>query len=193
MHTFLIILPSSNILVKLPNLLTCGDKALTSPTKHWYSTVPPIAWLPSFVGLHNGTKLRRGCSFFSQWHLVVCYHHSETDPNLKPIFSVQSSTKSVEAMHSLMMIIRHEATAGGQPSFKNWPDVKNQICHRWNMPLWLSKRDLLFHIVKWRWAFVKLLYISFHCNSIPGYGITINFHTYCGSINVLPYANLLGK
>ena len=63
MHTFLIILPSSNILVKLPNLLTCGDKALTSPTKHWYSTVPPIAWLPSFVGLHNGTKLRRGCSF----------------------------------------------------------------------------------------------------------------------------------
>ena len=23
--------------------------------------------------------------FFSQWHLVVCYHHSVTDPNLKPI------------------------------------------------------------------------------------------------------------
>ena len=36
-HTFLIILPSSNILVKLPNLLTCWDKALTSP-----STVPPL-------------------------------------------------------------------------------------------------------------------------------------------------------
>ena len=112
MHTFLIILPSSNILVKLPNLLTCGDKALTSPTKHWYSTVPPIAWLPSFVGLHNGTKLQffsksilTEWNFFSQWHLVVCYHHSETDPNLKPIFCVQSSTKSVEAMHSLMMII----------------------------------------------------------------------------------------
>ena len=38
MHTILIILQSSNILVKLPNLLTCRDKALTSP-----SMVPPLA------------------------------------------------------------------------------------------------------------------------------------------------------
>ena len=48
------------------------------------------------MGLRNGTKLRHGYSFsvnqfsqigfFSQWHLVVCYHHSVTDPNLKPIF-----------------------------------------------------------------------------------------------------------
>ena len=70
-------------------------------SKHWYSRVPPIAWLPSFVGLRNGTKLRRGYSFsvnqfsqngfFSQWHLVVCYHHSVTDPNLKPIFTPQPS------------------------------------------------------------------------------------------------------
>ena len=50
MHTILIILQSSNILVKLPNLLTCRDKALTSP-----SMVPPLVWLPSFVGLRNGT------------------------------------------------------------------------------------------------------------------------------------------
>ena len=31
------------------------------------------------------------------------------------------------------------------------------------------------------------------CNSIPGYGITINFDTCYGSINVVPYANLYGK
>ena len=80
-----------------------------------------------------------------------------------------------------------------KPSFKDCPGVGNQICHRWNMPLWLSKRDLLFRFVKWRWAFVKLLYISFHCNSIPGYGITINFYICYSSISVVPYANLCGK
>ena len=40
---------------------------------------------------------------------------------------------------------------------------------------------------------MKMLYIFFHCNSIPGYGITINFYTCYGSINVVPYANLCGK
>ena len=32
LHTFFIILPSSNILVKLQNLLTCRDKAMRSPS-----------------------------------------------------------------------------------------------------------------------------------------------------------------
>ena len=29
----------------------------TEESKHCYSMVPPTAWLPSFVGLHNGNKL----------------------------------------------------------------------------------------------------------------------------------------
>ena len=66
--------------------------------------------------------------------------------------------------------------------------VISGICHfDW------VKRDLLFRIVKWRWTFVKLLYISFHCNSIPGYGITIHFYICFSSISVVPYANLCGK
>ena len=40
---------------------------------------------------------------------------------------------------------------------------------------------------------MKMLYILFHCNSIPGYGITIHFYTCYGGINVVPYANLCGK
>ena len=51
----------------------------------------------------------------------------------------------------------NEATTGGQPSFKDCPGVGNQICHHQNMPLWLSKRDLLFRIVK----FVKLFRFRF--------------------------------
>ena len=40
---------------------------------------------------------------------------------------------------------------------------------------------------------MELLYISFHCNSIPGYGIAINFYMCYSSINVVPYANLCSK
>ena len=29
---------------------------------------------------------------------MFCYHHSVTDPNLKPIFCIQSSTKPVDAI-----------------------------------------------------------------------------------------------
>ena len=40
---------------------------------------------------------RRSC-FFSQWLLMVCYHYSVTDPNLKPIFCVHSSIKLVNVI-----------------------------------------------------------------------------------------------
>ena len=63
------------------------------------------------MGLRNGTKLRRGYSFsvnqfsqngfFSQCHLVVCYHHSVTDPNLKPIFTPQPSVLEGYCCHGL--------------------------------------------------------------------------------------------
>ena len=56
-HTFLIILPSCNILVKLRNLLTCWDKALRSPstgiTRSTYSMASKFCG-PTIVGLHNG-------------------------------------------------------------------------------------------------------------------------------------------
>ena len=39
--------------------------------------------------------------------------------------------------------------------------------------------------MKWGWAFMKMLYIFFHCNSIPGYGITINFYTCYGRILII--------
>ena len=35
----------------------------TEESKHCYNMVPPTAWLPSFVGLHNGNKLQPGYSF----------------------------------------------------------------------------------------------------------------------------------
>ena len=91
------------------------------------------------------------------------------------------------------LCVRNKATTVGQPSFKDWPDVGNQICHRRNMLLWLSKRGFLFRIVQWSWAFLKLLYISLHCNSIPGYGNGIHFYTWYGSINIVPYAKLSSK
>ena len=34
--------------------------------------------------------------FFSQWLVMVCYHYSVTDPNLKPIFCVHSSIKAAD-------------------------------------------------------------------------------------------------
>ena len=47
LYTFLIILPFSNILMKLQNL-TYRNKALRSPSTA--ITVPPTAWLPKFCG-----------------------------------------------------------------------------------------------------------------------------------------------
>ena len=55
LYTFLIILPFSNILVKLQNL-TCRNKALRSPSTA-ITRFHLQRGFPSFVGLHNGTKL----------------------------------------------------------------------------------------------------------------------------------------
>ena len=39
----------------------------------------------------------------------------------------------------------------------------------------------------------EIVSFSFHYNSIPGYGITINFYICYSSISIVPYANLCSK
>ena len=46
---------------------------------------------------HIAGTLRRVLSS-SQWLLMVCYHYSVTDPNLKPIFCVHSSIEPVNVI-----------------------------------------------------------------------------------------------
>ena len=143
MHTFLFILPSSNIFLKLPNLLTCGDKALTSPTKHWYSTFH-IAWLPSFVGLHNGTKLRRGCSFsVNQFFHNGIWWFVTTTQRLIPIWNPFSVSRTPlnqlkQCIHlKIGLMLKTKSVIGGICHF-DW--VKGIYCftlwnggeHSWN-------------------------------------------------------------
>ena len=127
MQTFLIILPSSNIFYETPSLLTCGGP---DESKHWDSTVPPTVWLPTFVGLHNGTTLQRGYNFsvnqfsqlnqweffFSQWLLMVCYHYLVTNPNLKPIFCVHSSIKPVNVISNAFINDENQLFETVEPS-----------------------------------------------------------------------------